>query len=61
MADWYYKGMQELREEASEKTGLTIDQVQAVYSFLNEIGIIDYDIEKEIVFDRYCSDDEEDV
>ncbi len=58
MTDWYDTGKAELFKEASEETELPEEKVKAVYSFLSEIGIIDYDIEKDVVFDRYCSDEE---
>lgn len=60
MADWYDSGIAALYEEGAEQTGLTIEQFKAAYSFLSEIGIVDYDIEKDVVFERYCADDEGD-
>ncbi len=46
-------------EESAEQSGLTIEQFRAAYSFLSEIGIVDYDIEKEIVFERYSGEEDE--
>ena len=59
MTDWYTKGRAELIEEIVEECGVSEDQANSVYSFLSEIGIVDYDIEKDVIFDRYCSDEEE--
>lgn len=56
-ADWYDDGLGELKVECAEETGLTIEQVSAVYAFLSEIGLIDYDIEKDVIFERYGDDE----
>ncbi len=55
---WYTTGMTALFEEGVVETGVTEEQFAKVYAFLNEIGIIDYDIEKDVVFDRYIGDDD---
>jgi len=59
MADWYDNGLVELRKEACEAAEITEEQFIAVYGFLSEIGLIDYDIEKEILFERYGGEDED--
>ena len=56
--DWYDNGMIEMHQECADSTGLTVEQVKSVYSFLSEIGIIDYDIEKDVVFDRYSGEED---
>lgn len=57
MADWYDKAQDSLVEEAIAYTGLTEEQFNEAYSFLNEIGLIDYDIEKEVLYERYAEED----
>lgn len=56
-ADWYNDGLAELKSDCADHTGLTIDQVSAVYAFLSQVGLIDYDIEKEIILERYGEDE----
>lgn len=56
MADWYDKAQKELVEEAVASTSLTEEQFIEAYSFLNEIGLIDYDVEKEVLYERYEED-----
>ena len=57
MADWYDKAQDSLVEEAVATTGLTEAQFNEAYSFLNEIGLIDYDIEKEVLYERYADEE----
>lgn len=60
MSDWYTRALEFLTEEAIEQTGVNETQFNVVYSFLNEIGLIDYDIEKEVLYERYVNEYEED-
>ena len=56
MSDWYDEGLSKLKEEL---TNIVVDNnepeqiASAIYGFLNEIGLIDYDNEKEILWERY--------
>lgn len=58
MSDWYSQARAELIDEVVAETGLTAEQFQQAYAFLNEIGLIDYDIEKEVLYDRYIDIEE---
>lgn len=60
MSDWYTRALEFLTEEAIEQTGVNEAQFNVVYSFLNQIGLIDYDIEKEVLYERYVNEYEED-
>lgn len=51
--DWYDAAVEQLFEELSDMSGAE------AYSFLSEIGLIDYDVEKEILWERYVGDEEE--
>lgn len=55
MADWFDAATKCLIDEAVADTGLTAEQFNAAYSFLNEVGLIDYDIEKEVLYERYIA------
>lgn len=57
--DWYDEGMTKLRDELTEVAG-TYEAGAAVYAFLHEIGMIDYNIEKEIIWERYVEAEEVD-
>lgn len=59
MSDWYEEGKDQLIKDTSEETGLTEDQVKSVYSYLESIGIIDYDIEKDVIREMYDDEEEE--
>lgn len=56
MADWFDDAMAKMIEDGLEETGLTNEQFNSVYNFLYELGLIDYDIEKEVLSERYCTD-----
>lgn len=58
MADWFELGYDRLIEDLVEKTDVSEEDVKTVYSWLVNIGLIDYDIEKEIIYEKYCSDDD---
>lgn len=60
MSDWYDEELNNVQQEAAEAAGITVAQVVAVYGFLSELGLIDYDTEKEIFWDRREERDEED-
>lgn len=50
--NWYEIGRQKLNEEIE---GLPASHV---YSYLSNIGLIDYDIEKDILYERYFGEDD---
>ena len=56
MADWYDVGMSKLQKELMEEAGITERQAIDAYAFLSEVGLIDYDVEKEVISDRYEDD-----
>lgn len=57
MSDWFDEAQESLKSEAVAATGVTADQFNAVYGFLSEIGLIDYDTEKEVLYERYVDDE----
>ena len=59
MADWYDNGLAQLQEEAATETGLDVETFLKAYSWLVNVGLIDYDVEKEFIYDRY-GDEEDD-
>lgn len=58
--NWFDIGYDRLIEDTSTVTSLSIEDVKEVYGYLQSIGLIDYDVEKEIIFDTYFSDCDED-
>lgn len=51
--DWYDDALEQLKEDAVEETGLTREQFDNAYSFLFNFGLIDYDVEKDLLYDTY--------
>lgn len=60
MSDWFDDAATEIRKEIAEQCGITYAQANAVYGFLCEAGLIDYDVEKEVLWDRYGGGDDDD-
>ncbi len=60
MSDWFSEGIESLKLDIAVNTGVDQESVDAVYSFLINIGMIDYDTEKEVVWNRYTGKGEED-
>lgn len=56
--NWFDESLEKLYNEIAEGTGLAVDQVQYVYTYLANFGLIDYDIEKELLYDYYVDGDE---
>lgn len=57
MADWYDSAYDQMIQDAAKATRVAQEDVLALYSYLSGIGLIDYDIEKEIFHERYGEDD----
>jgi hypothetical protein len=51
--DWYTQALNDMIEDGADETGLTRDQFNDAYTFLFNLGLIDYDIEKEILAETY--------
>lgn len=58
MRDWYTEAKKRMLEELADTTGLSLEDVETVYNELSDIGFIDYDIEKDILLEDYCDEDE---
>lgn len=58
MADWYDKALEEFIEEASTYLKVSPEKFTEIYGYLSNIGLVDYDIEKEYLYDNF-SDEEE--
>ena len=46
-------------EYISEASVLSIGQVRDVYAVMHNIGLIDYDIEKEVVWEQFSDEESE--
>lgn len=62
MSDWFVEGYDKMMDYISEASGLSPGQVSDVYAVMHSLGLIDYDIEKEVISEQFCDeeDDEED-
>lgn len=58
MSDWFEDGLRRLQAELAEETGITLEYAVAAYGFLSEVGLIDYDVEKEVISERYGDEDD---
>lgn len=52
MSDWFEEEHIHFRTEGMDVTGVDEDSFRAVYSWLAEQGLIDYDVEKEVFWNR---------
>jgi NO-binding membrane sensor protein with MHYT domain len=52
--DWYDEAYDRMIEYISETSGLSIGQVRDVYAVMHYLGLIDYDTEKEVIWDQFC-------
>lgn len=61
--DWYEQGVQSLLDGI---TNIIVDHedspsaAEAIYGYLQSIGLIDYDIEKDIFYEWFGGEDDED-
>lgn len=53
MSDWFAKSKDELIFDMRIDVGLTEEQARGAYAYLYNVGLIDYDIEKEVLWDLY--------
>lgn len=53
MSDWFDRGVHQLHWDCSVETEVPVEDVKKIYSYLAEVGLIDYDVEKEVVWDLY--------
>lgn len=56
MTDWYDESQNELMFDIAMNAGIDQGVARKVYDYLTEIGIIDYDIEKEMLWELYGSE-----
>lgn len=59
MSDWFSTAQVAMYTELEAETGVSQEAAKSVYAFLSEIGLIDYDVEKEIFYERYIDEDGE--
>lgn len=53
MGDWYNIGFDVLINDGVNSTEVSEKDFRKVYAFLSEVGLIDYDTEKEVFYDIY--------
>lgn len=58
MADWYDNAKKEFMLDLWTFTETDPEAAQKIYSYLVNEGLIDYDIEKEYLYDNYAEEDE---
>lgn len=58
MSDWYSRARQEFLYDLALFNDVTPEVAQKIYSYLFNEGVVDYDIEKEYLYDNYVEEDE---
>lgn len=59
--NWYEEGFDRIIKEMADELGLQQNVVAAVYRKISEFGLGgDYDVEKEVIWDRYYCENEKD-
>lgn len=58
MSDWYDKAKKEFMRDLYFNAEVSPEDAQKVYSYLVNVGLIDYDVEKECLYDIYAEDEE---
>lgn len=62
MPNWYDEGYERMMQYILDScAGLTREQVRDVYAVMSEIGLIDYDTEKEVIWDQFYEAEDEDA
>jgi hypothetical protein len=56
ISDWYTGALEQLKDDGAEESGLTREQFDAAYAFLFNFGVIDYDIEKDMLYETYIAE-----
>lgn len=57
--EWFVEGYDKMMDYISEASGLSLGQVRDVYSVMHGLGLIDYDIEKEVISEQFCDEEDE--
>lgn len=58
MSDWYDKAYEEFMFDGPLFSEVTPEAFKKVYAFLANEGLIDYDVEKEYLYDNYVEDED---
>lgn len=58
MSNWFDESYEKLIADIAEIAEISVEAVKEVYSHLSNIGLIDYDVEKEVFWDLYGSEED---
>jgi len=53
MSDWYDKAYEEFMQDLWSFNSVSPEDAKKIYGYLSDIGLIDYDNEKEYLYDNY--------
>lgn len=59
-SDWFDTAKEEFMIDLALFNSVSQEDAQKIYSYLVNVGLIDYDVEKEFLFDQYTELEEED-
>lgn len=57
--EWFVEGYDKMMDYISEASGLSLGQVRDVYAVMHGLGLIDYDVEKEVISEQFCDEEDE--
>ena len=58
MSDWYDKALEEFMIDLHLFNSVSPEDAKKIYSYLVNEGLIDYDVEKEYLYDNYVEEQE---
>lgn len=58
MSDWYDKALKEFMFDGPLFSEVTVESFEKVYNFLRNEGLVDYDVEREYLYDNYVEDED---
>jgi len=58
--DWYTKARNDFMQDLWSFNEVSPEDAQTIYSYLVNVGLIDYDVEKDFLWDEYVEDEDKD-
>lgn len=59
MSDWYDKALEEFKIDGYLASEVSPEEFNRVYAFLSNVGLIDYDVEKEYLYNEYTEGEDD--
>lgn len=59
MSDWYEDGVTKILDETAEEFGVKAETLRAIFGRWEAMGLLDYDVTKEVIIQRNEEQEEE--